>query len=66
MRIAASNGMATAQLYLGYIAENGYRGVEVDKSEAIRWFSLANAQGHVEGAAGLKRLREVAHADVLM
>ena len=59
MRVAALNVMATAQLYLGYIAENG-RGVEVDKSEAIRWFSLATAQGHVEGAAGLKRLREVA------
>ena len=56
MRIAASNGMARAQLYLGYIAENG-RGAEVDKSEAIRWFSLAAAQGHVEGAAGLKRLQ---------
>ena len=56
MRIAATNGMARAQLYLGYILENG-RGVEVNAAEAIRWFSLAAAQGDAEGAAGLKRLQ---------
>ena len=55
MRMAAENGIARAQVCLGYVAENG-RGVEVDKAEAIRWFSLAAAQGHVEGVAGLKRI----------
>jgi TPR repeat protein len=55
MLMAATNGIARAQVYLGYVAENG-RGVPQDIAVAIRWFSLAAAQGHVEGVAGLKRL----------
>jgi len=51
---AASNGVARAQVYLGYVAE---RGVPQDRAEAIRWFSLAAAQGCTEGADGLRRCR---------
>jgi TPR repeat protein len=39
-----------AQLFMGYTFER------VDKTEAIRWFSFAAAQGDSEGAAALKRL----------
>jgi TPR repeat protein len=49
-RIAATNGIVMAQLFMGYTFER------VDKTEAIRWFSFAAAQGDSEGAAALKRL----------
>jgi hypothetical protein len=51
MRIAATNGNARAQLIMGYTSE------PVDRTEAIRWFSLAAAQGDIEGADGLRRLQ---------
>ena len=51
MRIAATNGNARAQLVMGYTSE------PVDREEAIRWFSLAAAQGDIEGADGLRRLQ---------
>jgi TPR repeat protein len=51
MRIAATNGNARAQLVMGYTSE------PVDREEAIRWFSLAAAQGCTEGADGLRRCR---------
>jgi len=51
MRIAATNGNARAQLIMGYTSE------QVDRTEAIRWFSLAAAQGDIEGTDGLRRLQ---------
>jgi|LauGreDrversion4_2_1035121.scaffolds.fasta_scaffold143028_2 TPR repeat protein len=56
MRNAATNGNARAQLIMGSIFEQGAHGFEVNRTEAIRWFSLAAAQGHIEGADGLRRL----------
>jgi TPR repeat protein len=51
IRTAATNGNARAQLVMGYTSE------PVDRKEAIRWFSLAAAQGCTEGADGLRRCR---------
>jgi hypothetical protein len=41
---------------LGDLFECG-RGVAQDRAEAIRWYRLAAAQGHVGATAALRRLR---------
>ena len=46
-RRAAEQGLASAEYAMGWVYENG-RGVERDRVEAARWYSLAAAQGHEE------------------
>jgi len=48
-RLAAQQGHAGAQIYLGSIYRAGSRGVERDDREAERWFRLAAEQAHRDG-----------------
>ena len=54
-RLAAEQGHASAQLWLGIMFEYG-KGVAQDRAEAIRWYRLAAAQWHAAATAALKRL----------
>ena len=44
-RLAAEQGVATAQYNLGFMYDNG-RGVLKDDAEAVRWYRLAAEQGY--------------------
>ena len=54
-RLAAAQGLATAQCNLGGMFEYG-QGVAKDRAEAIRWYRLAAAQGDENAQGSLKRL----------
>jgi len=54
LRARAEAGEADAQVELGLAHYRGL-GVELDRVEAFKWFTLANDQGHAEGA----RLRKL-------
>jgi hypothetical protein len=54
-RLAAAEGNADAQYYLGFMFQHG-RGVAHDNVEAVRWFHLAAAQGHPSAVEKLKNL----------
>jgi TPR repeat protein len=54
-RLAAAQGLAVAQLWLGTMFENG-KGVAKDRAEAIRWYRLAAAQGDQNAQVKLRRL----------
>jgi hypothetical protein len=54
-RLAAEQGHADAQFFLGSMFEKG-QGVAKKRAEAIRWYRLAAAQGNANATAALKRL----------
>lgn len=54
-RLAATQGNAYGQNYLGYLYENGL-GVPQNVSQAIEWYRKAAAQGEPTSQANLKRL----------
>jgi TPR repeat protein len=47
-RLAADQGDADAQFFLGTMYEQGH-GVPQDYVQAHMWYNLAGAQGHVDG-----------------
>jgi TPR repeat protein len=51
-RLAAAQGLAKAQVNLGYLYSMG-RGVVKDDTEAANWYRLAAAQGHAGAQANL-------------
>ena len=53
--LAADQGYAPAQTYIGYLYENGH-GVSRDREEAIRWYRRAALQGDETARANLKTL----------
>lgn len=53
-RIAADQGLAAAQNYLGAMNENG-QGMAVDHEQAISWYRKAAIQGHIRAQANLGR-----------
>jgi TPR repeat protein len=55
-KLAADQGNAAGQAYLGIFYEQGRGGLPEDDREAIRLFKLAANQGNVYAQAGLKRL----------
>ena len=56
-RIAAEQGYADAQCYLGYCYVKGL-GVEKDPKEAVKWYRKAAEQGHADAKAALQRLNQ--------
>ena len=54
-RLAAAQGHAGAQVFLGQMFENG-KGVAKDRGEAIRLYRLAAAQGDADATEALERL----------
>lgn len=53
-RIAADQGLADAQNYLGAMNENGQE-MAVDHEQAISWYRKAALQGHIRAQANLGR-----------
>ena len=51
-RIAADQGLADAQNYLGAMNENG-QGMAIDHEQAIAWYRKAALQGHIRAQANL-------------
>ena len=54
-RIAADQGQADAQNFLGVMCENGF-GLPVDIAEAARWYRKAAVQGVIKAQANLGRV----------
>lgn len=50
--VAANNGSAEAQAFLGECYENG-RGVDTNETEAVRWYRKAAEQGHARAQDNL-------------
>jgi TPR repeat protein len=57
-RLAAEQGLAVAQTFLGFMYESG-TGVAQSNSRAYVWFSVATAQGHAIAAAPRDALRDL-------
>jgi TPR repeat protein len=55
-KLAADQGNAAAQAYLGIFYEQGRGGLPKDDREAAHLYKLAADQGNVYAQAGLKRL----------
>jgi len=53
-QVAADQGLADAQNYLGAMHENG-QGMTVDNEQAIAWYRKAALQGHLRAQANLGR-----------
>lgn len=53
-KVAADQGLADAQNYLGAMHENG-QGMTVDQDQAIAWYRKAALQGHLRAQANLGR-----------
>lgn len=53
-KVAADQGLADAQNYLGAMHENG-QGMAVDQDQAIAWYRKAALQGHLRAQANLGR-----------
>jgi TPR repeat protein len=51
-RIAADQGLADAQNYLGIMNQNG-QGIAIDHDQAIAWYRKAALQGHIRAQANL-------------
>lgn len=51
-RIAADQGLADAQNYLGIMNQNGQR-IAIDHDQAIAWYRKAALQGHIRAQANL-------------
>ena len=54
-RLAADQGHAPSQTYIGYLYEHG-RGVPRNRAEAIRWYRRAAMQGDATALQNLQAL----------
>ena len=52
----SSESDATAQYYLGMMAENGQGGEKKDAAAALAWYKKSAAQGNTDAAAAVERL----------
>ena len=63
IRLAAEQGNAGAQYYLGWMYQNG-QGLQADIDEARRWYQKAAAQGNQNAAQSLNRLGKTKSDDL--
>ena len=66
LRVAAAEGDRDAQRLLGFMLLHGaqlYRGVDVDRPEAIAWLRKASAQGDEQAAWVIARIERELTAD---
>jgi hypothetical protein len=61
-KIAADQGLADAQNYLGAMNENGH-GMAINHEQAIAWYRKAALQGHIRAQANLGRTIGTNNAD---
>ncbi len=55
-RKAAEQGLATAQVYLGWMYFHG-TGVAKDKAQTVAWFRKAAEQGNADAQSNLEKMR---------
>ena len=62
LRKAAEMGYAEAQRTLGFMYRYGSKGYPLDPAEAVKWYTLAAAQGDREAEKSLDKLKDVISA----